>query len=243
MSNVTLNQYASYDDTQWVQQSIESRQESPDCTTMKYVAYTISLYFNYMISCLNTLIQCLLGVVGIQYKSRWAWWNPIIERNGATLYLGALPLVQKICGKTVCNDADTLEQLGIRAVLSVTEPFENNADGFFLSAVTPQQWESKNIRHLQLSTPDFETISLDKIHQGVAFIHWNIQAGRSVYVHCKAGRARSALVELCYLMKCHRMNAEQALQTLSEHRKQVTFAADKWATAKEYEGLIISNNS
>lgn len=87
MSGITLRNYAAYGDIQWVQQSIESHREPPDYTIMKYVAYKITLYFNYTISCLNTLLQRLLGAIGIQYKSRWAWWNLIIEKNGATLYL------------------------------------------------------------------------------------------------------------------------------------------------------------
>ncbi len=237
MSTVAFkNIYASYTAAEWNTLSEESHKELPTCTRMKYVAYTVSLFFNYVLSCLNVLVKTLLGAISIEYKSRWAWWNPIITHpSGATLYLGALPLTVKFFGKKVRSDADALEELGIGAVLSLVEPFENHAKGFFISAVTPEEWKSKTIRHLQISSPDFETIPLDKIDQGVEFIHWNLEAGHSVYGQCKAGRGRSGLIELCYLIKYQHMSAEQALQKLKTERPQVSIGADKWATVKEYE--------
>ena len=39
-----------------------------------------------------------------------------------------------------------------------------------------------------------------------------IAAGGKVYVHCKAGRARSATVAMCWLMKAKNMSAEEAQQ-------------------------------
>jgi len=206
---------------------------------LKYIAYKVTLHLNHILSRLNAFLVTLSNTFSISYKSRWAWWNPIItvsdQNKNATLYLGALPLKQTFFGKTFRNDAETLKKLNIGAVLSVTEPFENTSEGFFLSAITPDDWKQRNILHLQLSTPDFGTIARDKIDLGVAFIQWNMQAGRSVYVHCKAGRGRSALIEHCYLMKHHSMNAEDALKTLQDKRPQVGLEKAKWVTAKEYE--------
>lgn len=56
---------------------------------------------------------------------------------------------------------------------------------------------------LQLSTTDiFEAPCQEKLHQGVEFIRdfdaRNIDG--LVYVHCKAGRTRSATLVACYLM-------------------------------------------
>jgi atypical dual specificity phosphatase len=64
---------------------------------------------------------------------------------------------------------------------------------------------------LQLSTTDiFETPCQEKLKQGVNFINQfknsdnNNKTNRNkstVYVHCKAGRTRSATLVGCYLMK------------------------------------------
>lgn len=243
MSEIILNNdYITYTEIEWEKRRIESHQEEPDCSAYQYIAYTVSLYIQHIISRLDACIYELANKAGFDHKPRWTWWNPIVSaKSGATLYLGALPLVQTVFGRIVRHDAEILENLGIKAVLSVTEPFENKATGLFLSAVTPDEWEKKKIIHLQLSTPDFEPFPLEKIHEGVEFIHWNLEQGRSVYVHCNAGSARSALIELCYLIKYHDMSAEEALKTLSKQRHQAFFASLRWDTAKQYEQLVRSN--
>ena len=237
MAALPTKNYTSYTEPQWTTHSQQSRRGPTYYTHMKALIYTISLCFNYVVYGLNSLAQTLLNSVGIQHKSRWMWWNPIIidNGNGATLYVGALPLIQKFFGKTIRNDAEILARLGIKSVLSATEPFENNMQGLFLSAVTPQTWDSKQIKHLQIATPDFQAVSLEKIHEGVEFIHWNMQAGRSVYVHCKAGRGRSVLIALCYLMKYHQMSRQDAFTLLKSQRNQASLRADKLAAAEKYE--------
>lgn len=47
----------------------------------------------------------------------------------------------------------------------------------------------------------FEAPSQNMLSEGVDFIDRNITADRIVYVHCKAGRSRSATLVSCYLMK------------------------------------------
>lgn len=62
-----------------------------------------------------------------------------------------------------------------------------------------QSWKKHGISFLQLSTTDiFETPSQTKLLRGCEFI--NDCTNGSVYVHCKAGRTRSATLVGCYLM-------------------------------------------
>ena len=72
-----------------------------------------------------------------------------------------------------------------------------------------QAWKKNGVEFLQLSTVDiFETPCQDKLLKGVDFInkfHSGERKG-SVYVHCKAGRTRSATLVGCYLMMV-RLNA------------------------------------
>jgi len=63
------------------------------------------------------------------------------------------------------------------------------------------EWEKVGVKFLQLSTTDiFEAPQQDKLQKGVVFINEISQNGGSVYVHCKAGRTRSATLVGCYLM-------------------------------------------
>ena len=58
------------------------------------------------------------------------------------------------------------------------------------------------VEQLKLPTPDFvASPSQEFINQGVSFILKHRQQQHSVYVHCKAGRTRSATIVACYLMK------------------------------------------
>ena len=49
----------------------------------------------------------------------------------------------------------------------------------------------------------FEAPAQNILVEGVEFMNRNISKGGVVYVHCKAGRSRSATLVACYLMKVH----------------------------------------
>jgi len=81
-----------------------------------------------------------------------------------------------------------------------------------------QEWRRYNIEFLQLSTVDiFQAPSQEKLQDGVNFINkfrnvsdkkldnpgydnTNHNQYGTVYVHCKAGRTRSATLVACYLI-------------------------------------------
>ena len=50
-------------------------------------------------------------------------------------------------------------------------------------------------------TVDFKPPSLPTIQEGLTIIEQMKANGHSVYVHCKAGKGRSAVVVACYLIK------------------------------------------
>lgn len=55
---------------------------------------------------------------------------------------------------------------------------------------------------LRIPTLDFDAApSVEDLEKGIAFINAFKEKNESVYVHCKAGRGRSALLVACYLVK------------------------------------------
>ena len=65
-----------------------------------------------------------------------------------------------------------------------------------------QEWSDLGVKQLVLSTPDFFSApTQENISAGVRFILDHRNSGHSVYVHCKAGRTRSAVVVACYLIQ------------------------------------------
>ena len=55
----------------------------------------------------------------------------------------------------------------------------------------------------------------------VDFVQKHAEAGDLVYIHCKAGRARSATVALCWLVKYRNLSVEEAQQTLLQSRPHI----------------------
>ena len=72
-------------------------------------------------------------------------------------------------------------------------------------ALSAADWEKLGVRYHWLPTKDFFSAPpLELIQPAVDFINDVGANGKSVYVHCKAGRTRSANVVACYLMQVSR---------------------------------------
>lgn len=78
-----------------------------------------------------------------------------------------------------------------------------NEDYELLFGVTsPQEWRNLGVEFLQLKTADIlHAPSQENLYKGVKFIKKFDNSGDSVYVHCKAGRTRSATLVACYLIQ------------------------------------------
>ena len=65
-----------------------------------------------------------------------------------------------------------------------------------------QEWKKLGVDSIRYSVVDmFEAPPQEILLDGVEFINRTISKGGVVYVHCKAGRSRSAALVACYLMK------------------------------------------
>jgi protein-tyrosine phosphatase len=205
----------SFDDENWeIYLSRESISIPP--TYSKSFLYSITLIYNIVVNTIG--------------KSQLTWWNDVSYDPQEIIYLGALPLIG-----TTRDDLSSLRELGIKAVLSVVESFEIESKGLLGSPVAAKQWEENEIKQLHISTQDFKPLSLDDVNLGVEFLRWNVKNNRPIYVHCKAGKARSALIVMCYLIKIHGLSFPQALNFIREKRPQMHLDEGKLDNAKQYE--------
>jgi len=153
----------------------------------------------------------LLGrVLGVRH-----WWDPIDDH----VILGARPFPR---------DVARLAKLGVTAVV-------NTCAGF---AGPVQQYEQSGIEQLWIPTIDFTPPSLESICQGVRFIQEQSAEGGKAYLHCKAGRGRSATVALCWLMAAREMTIEQAQQRLLECRPHVLRGLPQRAAVQQFRQLL-----
>ncbi len=177
----------------------------------------------------------------LNFYGKGNWWDEIIKFNDKTsLILGELPISKGIYGYFERNDLDALVNLGVKAVLSVTEIFENNTEGYIYSPIMPNDWKKADVKHYQIPSSDYCTMHIEQIQKAVEFIHWNIKNNRTIYVHCKSGKSRSFLVVLCYLIKYLGYNCFDAINHVKSKRVQAGFGKNstKMIVLKKFENNV-----
>lgn len=110
-----------------------------------------------------------------------------------------------------------IKEENLKGVVSMNEDYELK-----FMAMDGRRWAQKSVKFLQLPTTDiFETPDQGKLQTGLKFINNFLaeadqipELGKTsedpnhpkgtVYIHCKAGRTRSATLVGCYLIKVGR---------------------------------------
>ncbi|RZF36396.1 hypothetical protein LSTR_LSTR002992 [Laodelphax striatellus] len=171
--------------------------------------------------------------VVMEKVSNRQWYDRIDE----TVILGALPFR----GMTL----QLIKEEGVKGVVSMNEDYEltmfsNNAE----------EWNKHGVEFLQLSTTDiFETPCQEKLQRGVDFIskftssngNDNNNRGSSVYVHCKAGRTRSATLVGCYLMMKNKWTPEKAVEFMKNKRPHILLRSKQWEALEIFHKEHVKN--
>lgn len=138
------------------------------------------------------------------------------DRIDDTVILGALPF------KAMTNKL--IHEEGVKGVVSMNESYELK----FLSN-SKEDWEKNGVLFLQLPTTDiFEAPCQFKLRKGVQFINTFTKNGGTVYVHCKAGRTRSATLVGCYLMMKMKCHPEVAVDFIKLKRPHILLHTKQW---------------
>lgn len=140
-----------------------------------------------------------------------AWWSQIDD----SIYLGALPI-----GK-----AQALKALGVGLVINTCEEWDGNREVY----------RELGIEQVRVETIDYTPPQLQHAEQAVTamvrFLAENPEG--KIYVHCKAGRGRSATLLLCYYI-FRGMGPLQAQRLLNAKRPQVSSRSWKRKVVKDY---------
>lgn len=164
------------------------------------------------------------SILTLNIFDKYNWWDEIIcFDNNVRIYLGALPIVSNLDKNLNRNDLKSLKNMGVDAVLSVVEVFENNANGYIYEPVKPTDWKNADVKHYQIPSSDFCTMHIETLEKGVEFMHWNIKNGRTIYVHCKSGKSRSFLIVVSYFVKYLGYTAYDAIKYVKNKRVQAGF--------------------
>ncbi|XP_075693925.1 phosphatidylglycerophosphatase and protein-tyrosine phosphatase 1 [Rhinoderma darwinii] len=146
----------------------------------------------------------LYNVIMEKISSR-KWYDRIDE----TIVLGALPF-------RGMSDRLVKEE-NVRGVITMNEEYETR-----LLCHSSQEWKGLGVEQLRLSTVDFTGVpTLEHLQKGVEFVHRHRKMGNSVYIHCKAGRSRSATMVAAYLIERHKWKPDVASAFIAEIRPHI----------------------
>lgn len=136
----------------------------------------------------------------------------------------------------------------VKGVVSMNEDYE-----LWLLSNNAEQWSKMGVKFLQLPTTDiFEAPCQSKLRNGVEFINSFVpndskissipayhelndtKAVGTVYVHCKAGRTRSATLVGCYLMMKNGWSPERAVEHMRDCRSHILLHKAQWEALRTF---------
>ena len=139
------------------------------------------------------------------------WWDRIDEH----VVLGALPF---------SRDVSPLHEIGVRGVVNTCKEYAGPINAY----------HQTGIEHLRVPTVDFTPPTLAHVDKSLHLMRRMANSGHSTYVHCKAGRGRSATVVMCWLIERHGMSPKEAQECLQDIRPQVNRMLDRRPVVMEF---------
>jgi len=155
------------------------------------------------------------------------------------LFLGMIPHDSPLGVLGFVNEVNSTRPLGL--IVSVVEKNELDGEGYwFTKMVTPEEWRCKGVDHHLIEMEDFTAeVDIKASIETIKKMRACIMAGNAVFIHCKAGRARSAM--FCAIYLClyvnnpetgKRYTFEEAIERLKDAREQVKIGTEKQAMGK-----------
>ncbi len=149
-------------------------------------------------------------MLGRVFKTR-NWWDFIDDH----VIVGARPFTR---------DVERLALLGVRAVVNTCEEYTGPIE----------EYGRLGIVQLHIPTVDFTHPTIENVRRAVDFIDEHVRAGEIVYIHCKAGRAQSATVAICWLIQHRQMTPADAQALLLSKRPHIHPRLTERAVVNEF---------
>ena len=140
------------------------------------------------------------------------WWDQVDDH----VILGAFPFAV---------DVARLAEQGVGAVVNTCEEYSGPT----------AEYEKHGITQLRIPTVDFTHPKLKDVEKAVHFMDDAVSQGKKVYVHCKAGRARSATVVICWLIKNKDISADEGQRLLNQFRPHINQRLPERPVVQQFE--------
>ncbi|OQV23821.1 putative Phosphatidylglycerophosphatase and protein-tyrosine phosphatase 1 [Hypsibius exemplaris] len=148
------------------------------------------------------------------------WFNRIDKH----VVLGAMPFRSGL--------ESLVSSENIKGIISMNEEFELNPRWY----ATKEELKKIGVEFLNLPVDDYVGLpTSEQIASGLHFIEHIIQDRQgSVYIHCKAGRSRSAYLAAAYLIAREEKKVEEVVAQLKSKRPQVWIGAREVRSLEDY---------
>ncbi|XP_019374769.1 PREDICTED: phosphatidylglycerophosphatase and protein-tyrosine phosphatase 1 [Gavialis gangeticus] len=157
--------------------------------------------------------------------------RPGFHRIDGSVLLGALPLRAR--------SPQLVQEENVRAVLTLNEDYETR----FL-CFSAREWEAMGVEQLRLSTVDLTGVpTLENLQKGVEFVLKHRECGNSVYVHCKAGRSRSATMVAAYLIQVHNWSPREAIEAIAKIRPHILIRHKQVQVLERFHKHVIAGTA
>jgi len=124
---------------------------------------------------------------------------------------------------------ETLRQENVKGIISLNENYE-----LWVFSHNKEGWNKEGIKFLQLPTRDiFEAPCQTMLKEGVEFIK-KLKDEGTIYVHCKAGRTRSATLVACYLVEENKWTPAEAISYMKSCRPHVLLGSQQQKAIEIY---------
>ena len=125
------------------------------------------------------------------------------------------------------KQAPLVRTMGIESVLDLREP--DGHDASLLAAA--------NVHYYHHPMREFDPPTLAQLEEGVRWSLAEMAAGRSVLVHCRIGRSRSACMACAILIgQGHRLSS--AIDTVKEARQDMILTEEQLIRLEELEARV-----
>jgi len=153
------------------------------------------------------------------------WWNEVditINNQPKTILLGALPFKSMLA---------RMKAEGVKRVISLNEKHELKSG--LLKLPQLDDYKAFDIERIEINVCDFTGApSIEEIENCLEFIE---NSSGKIYVHCKAGRCRSALIVAAALVKFEGKGVKEAFQEIKRKRHHIVFHGIQWRRLEEFK--------
>ncbi|XP_078512224.1 phosphatidylglycerophosphatase and protein-tyrosine phosphatase 1 [Lissotriton helveticus] len=152
------------------------------------------------------------------------------DRTDETVVLVKLPF-QGVSRRLV-------EKENVRGVITMSEEYET-----CLFCYTAEEWQAFGVEQLWLRTVDLTGVpTQEHLRKGVKFALKHQKQLNSVYIHCKAGRSRSATMEVAYLIQVHNWSPQEVKEYIKKIRPQTLICRGQFEALEQFHAWVCNRS-